>query len=449
MRFAFVFTLFLVVGGSLARAQDATQGQLSPAPVQSSVQDWSVHGQFTNVTQYHPAFTSPYQGTNSLDSANASNETADLTAFLGRRLWTGAGLYVNSEIDQGFGLSETLGVAGFPSGEAYKLGYLHPYFRLPRAFLRQTIPTGAGAPTEDQADGPNQLSGSVPTEGLVVTAGKFSVVDIFDTNRYAHDPRADFFNWSIIDSGAFDYAADAWGFTYGLAGEWTHANWTLRLGFFALSQLPNTRDLDGQFTEFAWVGEAERRYEFAKHAGKLKVLAFDNRARMGGYDAAVDLAERTDTTPAMAPVRHFAGRPGVALNLEQELRSDLGLFVRLSVNDGSKEAYDFTEINKSLATGLSWQGTNWGRAEDTVGAAIAINGLSSAAQSYFAAGGMGILIGDGRLNYGYEQIAETYYAAHLAEHLTVTGDYQLIVNPAYNRDRGPVSFFGLRLHFEL
>jgi len=411
-------------------------------------QNWNLHGQFTNVTQYHPAFTSPYEGANSLYPGSNAKETADLTLFAGLRLWDDAAAYVNPEIDQGFGLSDTLGVAAFPSGEAYKLGYQHPYFRLPRAFIRQVITVGNRHQGTDLADGANQLAQQLPNENLVITVGKYSVVDIFDTNRYAHDPRGDFLNWAIVESGAFDYPADSWGFTYGAAVEWTRSWWTLRGGFFALSKMPNTRDIDGQFKQFGWVAEFEERHQIDGKSGKLKILGFDNRGRMGNYDAAVALGETTDEIPNTAFVRHFAARPGAALNLEQELATDLGAFVRFSVNDGSKEAFDFTEIDKSLAAGLSLQGNRWGRPDDALGLAGVIDGLSSAARAYFADGGIGILIGDGRLNYGFEHVMEGYYAYHVVEHFTITGDYQFIVNPAYNRDRGPVSVIGLRLHAE-
>lgn len=416
---------------------------LAPGP-----ENWNLHAQFTNVTQYHPAFASPYEGENSLDHGNDAKETVDLTLFAGLRLWDGAAAYLNPEIDQGFGLSNTVGVAAFPSGEAYKIGAQTPYFRLPRAFLRQVISLGDKSQTTNLADGANQLAETLPDENLIITVGKYSIVDIFDTNRYAHDPRGDFLSWAIVESGAFDYPADSWGFTYGAAVEWTRSWWTLRGGFFALSKFPNTKDIDGQFKQFGWVAELEERHQIHGQAGKLKFLGFDNRGRMGNYDAAVALGQATGQIPDTAFVRHFAARPGAALNLEQELGKDLGTFARLSVNDGSKEAFDFTEINKSLAVGLSLQGDRWGRPDDVVGLAGVIDGLSSAARAYFADGGIGILIGDGRLNYGFEHVMESYYAYRVLEHFTVTGDYQLIINPAYNRDRGPVSVIGLRLHAE-
>jgi len=410
-------------------------------------ENWNLHGQFTVVSQFHPDFNSPYQGANSLDPGFAEKETTDLTAFAGIRLWSGAGAYANPEIDQGFGLSDTLGMAGFPSGAAYKVGARNPYFRLPRAFVRQVIGLdGQGSPALLD-DGPNQLAGTVPADNLTITVGKFSVVDIFDTNRYANNPRADFLNWSIVNSGAYDYAADAWAFTYGAAVEWTQSWWTLRSGFFALSKVPNGKDIDGTFDQFELDEEVEERHELFGRPGKFKALAFVNRGRMGKYEDALALGRETDSVPSTALVRHYASRPGVAMNIEQELRADLGAFARLSVNEGAQEAFDFTEINKSLAAGLSLRGQRWNRPDDTVGLAAVVNGLSSAARDYFAAGGLGILIGDGRLpDYGYERIMETYYSRKIVERLTISADFQYVLNPAYNRDRGPVSIFALRLH---
>jgi len=414
-----------------------------------AAEPWNLHGQFTTVLQYHPAFSSSYQGTNSLDPGNYGKETADVTLFAGLGLWKGAAAYSNPEIDQGFGLDGTLGMAGFPSGEAYKVGARNPYFRLPRAFVRQIIGLDGQAAGATLDDGPNQLAGPMPTDNVIITVGKLSVVDVFDTNRYAHDPRADFMNWSIVESGAFDYAADAWGFTYGGAVEWSQSWWTLRGGVFALSKVPNNKDIDGTFDEFSLIGELEQRHEVLGHPGKLKALAFLNRGRMGGYQDAVAMGRETASVPSTALVRRYASRPGAALNLEQELARVLGLFVRASYNDGAQEAFDFTEINKSLAAGLSLRGDRWGRADDMVGLAAVVNGLSSAARDYFAAGGLGILIGDGRLpNYGWEKIVETYYSRKIVEHLTITADFQYVLDPAYNRDRGPVSIFGLRVHAE-
>jgi len=417
------------------------------APEQVAPEWWSVHGQFTNVTQYHPSFTSPFRGPNSLDPGNRGNETIDATLFLGIRVWDGLEFYANPEVDQGFGLSNTLGVAGFPSGEAYKVGSANPYLRLPRAFFRYTL--DLGGTVERIEPGANQLGGARQTDNLTVTVGKFAAPDIFDTNAYAHDPRADFLNWSVIESGAYDYAADAWGYTYGGAAEWTQSWWTLRIGLFDLSRIPNSKELQRDFSQFEIVTEAEERHELFGEAGKVKLLFFANRGRMANYNDAVRLAQETGATPDVALVRRYATRPGVALNLEQQVMSDLGAFMRASFNDGHKEAYEFTEINRSIATGVSVSGDRWRRPNDTFGLAGVINDISKDARNYFAAGGLGILIGDGQLpRAGFEKILEVYYRAAIVSGIHVTFDYQHVDNPAYNAVRGPVDVFGLRVHAE-
>jgi high affinity Mn2+ porin len=448
--------------GSTLAAEPATSAvqDVSPASVAPTIPEtaavpsdvavpepWNLHGQFTFVKQSHPSFTSPYQGTNSLSPGRNGEETTDLTLFAGIRLWRGAAFYINPEIDQGFGLSNTLGAAGFPTGEAYKVGKSQPYFRLQRAFFRQRFDLGGD--THPISPGANELGGTQTADNVTVTVGKLSVVDIFDTNAYAHDPRGDFLNWSVIDAAAFDYAADAWGYTVGGAVEWTQSWWTVRGGFFDLSDVPNSKTLEPGFKEFALIGEIEGRYELGGHPGKLKVLGFLNYGRMGSYSDVVSLGHTTGATPDTALVRHFASRPGLALNLEQEIRPDLGVFARLSVNDGSKEAYEFTDVNRSASVGFLLKGNQWNRADDSVGLAVAVNGISAAARAYFSAGGLGILIGDGQLPHaGGENIVETFYSMRVVEHFTVSANYQYVVHPAYNRDRGPVSIFALRVHAE-
>ncbi len=417
----------------------------APAVQAAESEDWSLHGQATFVDQYHPAFRSPYRGHNSLDPGSRGNETFDTTLFAGMRLWEGGEAYADPEIDQGFGLSNTVGVAGYPSGEAYKVGKAEPYFRLQRLFFRQSF--DLGGEMQDIAPAANQLGGQRSADSLVITAGKMSVTDVFDTNSYAHDPKADFLNWSLIDAGAFDYAADAWGYSYGVTAEWTKDWWTLRAGLFDLSRVPNTTELERGFGQYELVTEGEERHTLWDHPGKLKFLAFINRGRMGSYNDALRLAAATGDAPDTALVRRPSTRPGFSVNLEQQVADDLGGFVRGSWNDGSKEAYEFTEINRSLTAGLSLKGSSWGRPDDTIGVAGVVNALSSAARNYFAAGGMGILIGDGQLpHYGTEDIGEVYYNAAITGWLSAGADYQLIVHPAYNPDRGPVSVLAFRLH---
>lgn len=418
----------------------------SPAP--DTPKAWGLSGQFTGVRQSHPSFTAPYTGQNSLSPNSSNATTTDMTIFAGMRISGSGELWINPEIDQGFGLSNTLGMAGYPSGEAYKVGANAPYLRLPRLFYRQVV--NLRGEKQTMASVANQLGRTQSANNVILTIGKFSVTDVFDTNTYAHDPRSDFFNWSIVESGAFDYAADAWGFTKGASVEWTQSRWTLRGGFFDLSAFPNTTILDPTFSQHEWVGELEERYQLSEHPGKVKLLGFVNQGKMGSYTDALQLAQQTSNPPDTALVRRGSSQSGFAINLEQELTANIGTFARASMNNGNKEAFDFTEINQSLAAGLSLNGDRWGRHDDTFGFAAVANGLSTDARNYFAAGGMGILIGDGNLNYGSEKIMETYYSysVHPVDHLMLTLDYQYVINPAYNRDRGPVSILGARVHVE-
>ncbi|MDQ6628771.1 MAG: carbohydrate porin [Pseudomonadota bacterium] len=409
-------------------------------------QPWAIHVQVTNVTQWHSSFRSPYQGSNSLAANGRTEETTDFTVYAGARLWDGAEFWVNPEIDQGFGLSNTVGAAGYPSGEAYKIGANAPYLRLPRAYLRQSI--ALGQEQEAVASGANQLAGSRAADALTFTVGKFSVTDLFDTNAYAHDPRSDFLNWSVIDAGAFDYAADAWGFTFGAAAELDHGPWTLRTGLFELSKVPNGKITAVDFAQTMWVGEIEQRFTWRGQPGKVKFLSFVNSGRMAAYADAVRLGQQSGDVPDLSLVRRRARRAGATIDLEQQLSSELGGFARLSANDGRKEAYEFTEINRSFSAGLVLKGDRWGRANDAIGLAGAVNGLSREAREYFAAGGLGILIGDGRLRYGSEQILEATYTFRWDAHLALSADFQRIGHPAYNRDRGPVAVYAVRAHAE-
>jgi high affinity Mn2+ porin len=406
--------------------------------------DWfALHGQTTFLGQYAFPFRAPYHGPNSLDS-NAGRETWDLTVYAGIRLWEGAELWVNPEIDQGFGLSSTLGIAGFPSGEAYKVGFSVPYARLPRMFVRQTIDLGGD--TEKVEAGINQFAGSQTADRLVITVGKFSVSDIFDTISYAHNPREDFMNWSLVDAGTFDYAADAWGYTYGAAVEWYRGNWTLRGGLFDLSVVPNSTDLDPRFGQFQWVGEIEHRHQLWGLPGKVAVNGFLTRGRMGSFEDAILLAQITGGPADIAAVRRYNSRGGVSVLAEQQVASDLGVFARAGWANGNIEPYEFTDIDRTVAAGLSLKGTRWGRPDDTVGLAGIVNGISAVHQAFLNAGGLGILVGDGQLpNAGSEKIVEIYYSFPVFS-WRVTFDYQFIANPAYNRDRGPVSIVGTRLH---
>lgn len=407
---------------------------------------FSLRAQTTYLSQYAFPFRAPYRGQNSLDP-NHGRETWDVTFYAGVRLWQGAELWVNPEIDQGFGLSSTLGVAGFPSGEAYKVGASVPYTRIPRLFLRQTI--DLGGESEKVGSDLNKFAGTQTANRLVITVGKFGVTDVFDTNKYAHDARGDFMNWSLIDTGTFDYAADAWGYTYGAAVEWYQGPWTLRAGLFDLSVIPNSTELDRRFSQFQWVGEIEHRHELWGQPGKIAVTGFLSRGRMGRFDDAVALANLLGGPADISAVRRYTSRSGISVNVEQQLVPNVGFFARAGIASGAIEPYEFSDIDRTIAAGLSVSGKQWGRPDDTFGIAGVVNGITGAHQAYLNAGGLGILAGDGKLpNPGTEKIFEMYYSLPVS-FWKLTLDYQFIANPAYNRDRGPVSVVGARLRMQL
>jgi high affinity Mn2+ porin len=410
------------------------------APLEADT--WSVHGQTTVVGQYAAPFDAPYRGANSLDP-NTARETWDVTFYVGRRLWSGAALWINPEIDQGYGLSNTLGVAGFTSGEAYKVGFTHPYVRVPRFFVQLTIDLGGATETLDA--GLNQFRGTRTEDRLVATVGKFSVSDLFDTIGYAHDPRGDFMNWSLVDAGTFDYAADAWGFTYGAALEWYQSRWAARVGLFDLSRVPNSAELDSGFEQYQIVYELEHQHTLNGEPGKIAIVGFVSRGRMGTYADALTEAAETGSVPNTGDVRRFDSRPGLNLNVAQQVGSEVGLFARVGWADGSVEAYEFTDIDRTASAGVSIAGSRWGRRHDVLGIATVFNGIADTHRGYLAAGGLGILVGDGQLPHpGVESIVESYYRFPIGA-WQLTADYQFVVNPAFNRDRGPVSVVSARV----
>jgi high affinity Mn2+ porin len=407
---------------------------------------FAIHGQATYTVQASDGFHAPYRGPNSL-SAAINQETVDATLFLGARLWQGAEAWIQPEIDQGFGLDNTLGVAGFPSGEAYKVGAYQPYFRVPRAFVRQTI--NAGSDREAVAGIANQLGGSLSADRWVFTVGKFAVTDIFDTNQYAHDPRSDFLNWAAVDGGAFDYAADAWGYTVGAAAERYIGTWTLRAGVFDLSTVPNSTRLEPGMDEFQIDAEVEKRYTLFGQTGRVLLTGFDSRGRMALLDEAISLAQTTavNINTALVDVRQYRSRMGAVVGLEQPITQAVGVFARISKAAGNVEAYEFSDIDRSVSVGTSVKGSLWRRPDDTVGLALIDNGISAVRQEYLNLGGLGLLIGDGKLPHpAAEQILETYYSAAPFSWAHVSFDYQLVKNPGYNTDRGPVSIFAVRVH---
>jgi len=411
---------------------------------------FSLHGQTTFVNQGVTGFRSPYRGPQSLvpDQAQA---TTTATLFLGLKLFEGTEVYYNPEFSQGFGLSRTLGVAGFVNGEAQKAGAPFPKLRSNRYFVRQTF--GLGGETEAVPDGPNSIAGTRDVERITVIAGKFALGDYFDGNVYAHDPRVDFMNWGLWASAAWDFPANLPGFTQGVMVEYNRAEFAVRAAYTQVPKEPSSDVLDPRMFERAGaVIEVEERHVLPglDQPGRLRLGLFSNVGNTANFRQVVALTQAgafPDINTAVAATREPRRKSGAYINLEQALTPDLGLFARASVNDGRNENLSFTDIDGSVSGGLSLKGTAWGRPQDTIGLGAAANRISPSHRAYFANGGLGLLIGDGRLDrYAPERAVEVYYALNLTKAVTMSFDYQHVESPAYNRDRGPADFFGTRLH---
>jgi high affinity Mn2+ porin len=429
--------------GFLALAAPTLRAQPSPVVMTDADPSWTFHGQATFIEQAHPGFAADYSGTNSLDPGGEEKHTTSLTLFLGHTLWSGAAIYYDPEVTMGQGLSDTTGIAAFPNGEGTRASSNSPVYDTARLFIRQVVNLG-GTSTKVEDD-QNQIAQSEDENRLVLTAGKLSATDIFDTNAYSHDPRTQFLNWALVDDGAWDYPADAKGYTGGFTAEWTFGSHTLRYGIFMEPQVANELPLDARVDKaHGQVLEWEERFQVEGRPGALRPMVFWNRAHMGLYQAAIEESRPPDITLSRA----YRSKAGAGINWEQEVADGVGVFARAGFNDGRTETWAYTEIDRTLSGGVSVSGKRWGRSDDNLGIAGIASGLSSEHREYLAAGGDGFILGDGRLDYDPEEIVEIYYLWTPVKWLAVTPDYQFVRNPGYNRDRGPVSVFGLRIHSE-
>ena len=345
----------------------------APMPVDRRTQlpeptDWNVHAQTTIIPQAYPPIRSPYEGTNSLPGGGQGRETWTADAFLGWRLWQGGEFYFNPELAQGFGLNSTLGLAGFPNGEAQKGGAPFPKFRPQRYFIRQTF--GLGGEQEEVGDGPLQLAGKRDIDRVTVIVGRFAVGDYFDGNSYAKDPRIDFMNWAMWSSAAYDFPADLPGFTRGAVVELNRKDWAVRAGLFQVPAAPNSDVLT--FKTGGAVVEFEERHTVFDQPGKLRLGVFANRGNTGNYADALAISAADpalDINDVMTSLQRQRPKYGFYLNAEQQIAKDVGFFARASWNDGQNQILSFTDIDRSVSAGLSVKGSYWGRPTDTLGSA--------------------------------------------------------------------------------
>jgi high affinity Mn2+ porin len=407
-------------------------------------QNWLFHLQGTEVLQGQPGFHDPYSGINSLHSGDNFRQSTTADLFFGVRLLPGTEVYFNPEYYQGFSFAITRGIAAFPNAQSSKVGKYRGDVFIPHLFLRQVWGFGG---EQEQIDGSQlQLATKEDISRFTLTVGKMAVPDQFDNNSYAHDPSSQFLNWAVTDQGSFDYAADSLGYEYGLALELNQKRWAARWGIFTVPRVSNGLATDGHYLK-AWqqVAELEERYELFGHPGKVRFLGYLESANMGSYQATLDNPSLHED---ITRTRRFRYTYGVGINFEQEITSDVGAFLRAGYRDPNYEVWQYTDISRSLSLGLQIKGSAWCRPSDTFGLADALDALGHAQREYFAAGGLGILIGDGKLHYGLENVIETYYNLEVFKGVNLSLDYQLVVNPAYNQDRGPINVFMARLHFQ-
>lgn len=412
-------------------------------------EDWNAKFQSTYVWQAKPSFNSPYEGEHSLISAREKSYSFTATAAFGYRLGKNTEAYFDPEVSQGVPLSGLVGLAGFTNGEMARTSGSSPTLYRARLFVRHVI--AFGDDTEEVEPAMNQLGSTYAKRRLTLTAGNVSVLDVFDANQFNHDPRAQFLNWTVMTHGAYDFAADARGYTWGVAAEYQGDGWALRGGRFIQPKEPNQLPLDSHILRhYGDQIEFERRYALSpEQPGTVRLLVYRNRALMARYADALRQSDATSAVPSLDAVRTTEhNKIGLGVNLEQSLTQSLGIFVRTMWADGRTETYAFTEADRSASAGFSANGSVWGRSADTLGVAVAGNFLSVSHRQVLTRGGITFFLGDGRLNYRPEQIAEAYYAWAFSKALTLSFDVQHVRNPGYNADRGPASFFGLRLHAE-
>ena len=371
------------------------------------------------------------------------------TLFFGLRLDQNTQLYFDPEIAGGRGFSGVTGIANFPNGEMPRVASATPTPYLARLYVMHDF--GFGPDKESIPSDENQLAGERPATRYTVVAGRFTVTDFFDNNRYTHDPRTQFMGWGVMYNGAWDYAADTRGYTWGWVHEFHTRRWSLRYGSAAEPKTANGMRFDRRlFRDRSDMFEGELHYKPRGHEGAIRLLSFLNHTDAGNYAQAIRQADLTGTAPDVTATRRVGTlKYGFGINLEQEFTKNVGAFVRLGWNDGKTESWAFTAIDRLASGGISVTGARWKRPFDTVATALTASGISGVHAEYLARGGLDFIIGDGRLRYGPEYASESYYSARLRHGLFATFDLQRVVNPAYNRDRGPLWIPCVRLHVEL
>jgi high affinity Mn2+ porin len=450
-------SLLLVALRATLLAQDdpapETQQQETPVTVfpHSETAPWWVSGQVNVIFQAHNDFSAKYSGPNSLHDKGEHATSRVLTLYLGFQPIKGQEFLLDVEETGGKGISNALGLAGFTNLDVVRNPQIGQQPYIARVMYHYTLPLSGEELKFER--GPLTMPTSVPARRLEFRIGKFSAADFFDVNSVGSDSHLQFMNWTVVNNGAYDYAADTRGYTYGAIVEYQDRNWGVRFGEMLMPKVANGQHLDADLTR----ARAENvEFEFRPHLlGErktvLRALSYINHADMGTYRTAVNrYLSGIDPRPVIENTRKQGTiKYGFGLNGEHEITSNLRGFFRLGWNEGKHESFAYTEVDSTAEFGGDYAGTQWHRKLDKVGVAFVTNGISADHQAYLRNGGLGFLLGDGNLNYGRENIVEMYYTLHLWRGLFFSFDLQHINNPGYNRDRGPVTVPGLRMHLDL
>ena len=431
-------------GGEMPRQQENKTPE-TPVPPQR----WNLFWQATSIGQYHGTFPSPYEGPFSLQNYTERDVSLTTTLFFGLQLGDNTELYFNPEIAGGRGFSSVNGLANSSNGELPRVASATPKPYIARLYISHDF--GFGNEKESFDSEENQLAGERPMTRYTIVVGRFTLTDFFDNNRYSHDPRTQFMGWAVMYNGAWDYAADVRGYTWGWVHEFHTRNWSLRYGSAFEAKVANGSQFDRRILRDRGDNfEEEYRYTARNHPGAVRVLEYANHADAGTYSQAIQLAKETGGVPDVTATRRAGTiKYGFGVNAEQELTKDIGIFARLGWNDGKTESFAFTAIDRLAQGGVSVTGTRWRRPFDTVATELTVSGLSAVHEQYLALGGHDFLLGDGRLQYGPEYVSESYYSARLFPGFFASFDLQHVANPAYNQNRGPVWISSIRLHIEV
>jgi hypothetical protein len=408
----------------------------------------SMQGNF--IRQQQPSFYAAYSGRNSFLPAAEHATSRIETLYTGFQITKQLEILGDVESAGGAGLSNALGIAGFTNVDVVRNPTLGEAPYISRVMLHYTIPLSKE--TTEATRNPLSLASTVPVRRLEFRLGKMSTVDFFDLNAIGSDSHLQFMNWAIVNNGAYDYAADTRGYTYGLVAEYYDKAWAARFGEMLMPTVANGITLDWDIAR-ARGENFEYEYHTAllpKRASVVRALAFVNHANMGSYQQAIDnYLSGKDAVPDITLSRKQGrAKYGFGLNVEQELSSLWRAFGRLGWNNGTKESFAYTEVDQTASIGSDFRGKPWHRSQDKVGAAFVVNGISADHRRYLALGGLGFILGDGGLTYGLEKIFETYYTAHVWRGIYFAADYQHVTNPGYNEVRGPVDVVSFRIHVE-